>query len=157
MCNLLSLVWMIAIAHSACAAEPSAAATPDGAEPMNEALKTGATAAQLFLSYLKPYATTEFPGTLAWMSGAGAAIAALDKDHPTESWRSLNPDSLITHNAAWWEAYYEVAPGDPGLALLHGSTLLCAGDAQRAMQVLRIALNHQELDAGSAKIVVTII
>ncbi len=39
---------------------------------MKEALKTGATAAQLFLSDLKPYATTEFPGALAWVHGAGA-------------------------------------------------------------------------------------
>jgi tetratricopeptide (TPR) repeat protein len=153
---LLLLLSVVAVAAGALAADPPQVAEQAEVDPMKEALRTGATTAQLFLSYLKPYATTEFPGTLAWVQGAGATIAGLDKDHPTEAWRSLNPDHLITRNAAWWAAYYEAAPGDPGLALLHGGALLCAGDAQRAMQVLRIALNHQDLDTGAARIVVSV-
>jgi tetratricopeptide (TPR) repeat protein len=154
--NLLLLLGVVAVAGGALAAEPPKASEPADADPMKEALRTGATAAQIFLSYLKPNATTEFPGTLAWVYGAGATIEGLDKENPTDAWRSLDPDQLITHNAAWWEAYYEVAPGDPGLALLHGSTLLCAGDAQRAMQVLRLALNHEDLDEGSARIIISV-
>jgi tetratricopeptide (TPR) repeat protein len=152
----LLLLSVVAVASGTLAADPPQASGTDGADPIKEALMTGATAAQIFLSYLKPNATTEFPGTLAWVYGAGATIEGLDKEHPTDAWRSLDPDQLITHNAAWWEAYYEVAPGDPGLALLHGGTLLCAGDPQRAMQVLRLALNHQDLDEGSARIIISV-
>jgi hypothetical protein len=123
---------------------------------MKEALQTGATVAQIFLGYLEPKATTEFPGTLAWMAGAGGALARLDKDKPSDAWRGLDPDQLITRNAAWWQTFYEVAPADPGLALLHAGGLLCAGDAQRAMVVLRLALNHDSLDAGSAKIIISV-
>ena len=150
-------VGVLALTQPASPAEaPRGETPPADADPMKEALKTGATAAQIFLEYLKPNATTEFPGTLAWVIGAGATIAGLDKENPTDAWRGLDPDRLITHNAAWWQAFYEVTPGDPGMALLHGGTLLCAGDPQRAMQVLRLALNHTELDAGSAKIIVSV-
>jgi tetratricopeptide (TPR) repeat protein len=154
--SLFLLLIVVGVSGGAWAADPPQASEPVDVDPMKEALMTGATAAQIFLSYLKPNATTEFPGTLAWVYGAGATIAGLDKDHPTDAWRSLDPDQLITHNAAWWEAYYEIAPGDPGLALLHGGTLLCAGDPQRAMQVLRLALNHEDLDEGSARIIISV-
>lgn len=38
----------------------------------------------------------------------------------------------MTHNENFWRAYYEVAPGDPGIVLLHASLLLCGGEADRA-------------------------
>jgi tetratricopeptide (TPR) repeat protein len=154
--NLLLWIALLTAPLGRMAAQQPGGAASDGADPMKEALKTGATAAQLLLSDLKRYATTEFPGTLGWVHGAGATVAALDKENPTDAWRSLDPDRLITRNAAWWQAYYEVAPADPGLAVLHGATLLCAGDAQRAIHVLRIALNHGEMDAGSARVIVSI-
>jgi tetratricopeptide (TPR) repeat protein len=125
-------------------------------DPMREALSTGATVSQIFLEYLKPNATPEFPGIESWVKGAGATLAALEKDNPSDAWRALDPEQLITRNPAWWQAFFEISPGDPGLALLHGGTLLTAGDAQRAMIVLRLALNHKDLDAGSAKVIISV-
>lgn len=129
---------------------------PPNVDPMKEALQTGATVAQIFLGYLEESASPEFPGTEAWLKGAGATLGGLDKDNATPSWNSLDPERLITRNEEWWQAFYEVSPADPGLALLHGGSLLCTGDAQRAMLVLRLALNHDALDAGSAKVITSV-
>lgn len=134
-----------------------AADAPPATDPVKEALQTGATVAQIFLSYLEPNATPDFPGTAAWVKGTGATLAGLDKDHPSEAWRGLDPDLLITRNPAWWQSYYEVAPADPGMALLHAGALLCAGDAQRAIIVLRLALNYKNLDPDSARIIASVI
>ncbi|OAI56561.1 hypothetical protein AYO49_00745 [Verrucomicrobiaceae bacterium SCGC AG-212-N21] len=154
----LLLLWLTAVPLWAAEAPKGGAkaeAEPQG-DPFKEALQSGATVAQLFLEYLKPHATTEFPGTLAWTLGAGATLGRLDAQKADDSWRALEPESLITRNAAWWQMFYEVAPGDPGLALLQAGTLLSAGDAQRAMIVLRLALNHKDLDAGTARIIISV-
>jgi tetratricopeptide (TPR) repeat protein len=131
-------------------------AAPPTGDPVKESLQTGITVAQTFLEYLKPHATTEFPGTMAWFLGSGSILTKLDKDNPSDTWRSLDPERLITRNAAWWQMFYELAPADPGLALLHGGSLLAAGDAQRAMVVLRLALNHKDIDTGTARIIISV-
>lgn len=154
--NLVLWLSVFAVAAAASAADAPAAKAEAQIDPMMEALKTGATVAQTFTSYLKPHATTKFPGILAWMTGAGATLAGLDRERPTEAWRSLDPDQFITRNPAWWQAFYEISPADPGLALLQGGGLLCAGDPQRAMEVLRLSLNHADLDAAASKIIVTL-
>lgn len=149
--KLLVLSTIFAGAVQARAAEP-----PPSVDPIKGALQTGATVAQIFLGYLKPSATPEFPGIASWVKGAGATLAGLEKDNPTDAWRSLDPNQLITRNEAWWQAFYEVSPADPGLALLHGGSLLSAGDAQRAMLVLRLALHHDDLDAGTARVITSV-
>ena len=150
-------VWKSTLLFLMLAVAPLRAAdAPAPVDPVMEALQTGATVAQLFLSYLEPNATPDFPGTDAWVKGTGATLAALDKDHPSEAWKALDPEQLITHNPAWWQSYYEVAPADPGMALLHAGALLTAGDAQRAMIILRLALNYDNLDAGSARIIISV-
>lgn len=153
---LLPLAATMTVAWAARCVAQAPAPEAEGADPMKEALRTGATVAQIFMRYLEPNATTEFPGTLAWVHGPGAVIAGLDAEKPADSWRGLDPEQLITRNAAWWQAFYEVSPADPGLALLHGGVLLCAGDAQRALEVLRLALNHSDLDEGSARIMISV-
>jgi hypothetical protein len=42
----------------------------------------------------------------------------------------LDVDALVTNNPHYWQAYYEVVPGDPGLGLLHGGLLHFGGETR---------------------------
>lgn len=75
----------------------------------------------------------DYPGLTVWRREfleAGQSALAIDADQ------------LVTRNAHWWVAYYEVAPGDPALMLLHGELLLAGGEAQRAQQLAAIYLQR---------------
>jgi tetratricopeptide (TPR) repeat protein len=55
---------------------------------------------------------------------------------------AVDADKLVTRNDHWWVAYYEVAPGDPALMLLHCELLLAGGEAQRSQQLAAIYLQR---------------
>ena len=42
----------------------------------------------------------------------------------------------VTHNPHFWHAYFEIAPGDPGMGLLHAGLLLGCGEATGALHVI---------------------
>lgn len=62
----------------------------------------------------------------------------------------------MQHNANFWQMYYEVVPGDPGLAMLHAGVLLAAGDADRAQTVLRLTMHRGDLEEQTQKILISI-
>lgn len=123
---------------------------------MTEARVTGVTVLQLMQDNLRSRDKDEFPGINAWMSGEGKALAALDKGKPDDSWRNLDSTKLIHGNADFWQLFYEVVPGDPGLAMLHAGTLLAAGDADRAQSILRLTLHRGDLDESTRRILISV-
>lgn len=89
--------------------------------------------AQAIVEKMGDTAGGDFPGLNVWrreFKEAGEIPLAVDVD------------KLVTNNTHWWVAYYEVAPGDPALMLLHCELLLAGGEAQRAQQLAAIYLQR---------------
>lgn len=123
---------------------------------MAEARVMGVTVVQLMQGNLQSRSETSFPGIHDWMLKEGKSFNELDKDKPDDSWRKLDSRKLAQHNANFWQMYYEVVPGDPGLAMLHAGVLLAAGDADRAQTVLRLTLHRGDLEEDTQKIIISI-
>lgn len=123
---------------------------------MAEARVMGVTVVQLMQDNLKSRSETSFPGIHDWMLKEGKVFNELHKDKPDDSWRKLDSRKLVQHNANFWQMYYEVVPGDPGLAMLHAGVLLAAGDADRAQNILRLTLHRDDLDATTQKVLISI-
>jgi tetratricopeptide (TPR) repeat protein len=98
----------------------------------------------------------DFPGTDAWLKGAGKTFDELNPEKPSDDWRKLDADVLVTGNPAFWQMYYEVLPGDAGIYLLHASALLAAGDAYRTDFVLRIICHSNMVDERNLKYLVAL-
>ena len=124
---------------------------------MAAARQAGVTVLQLMQENLKPNDKPAFPGIQAWLRAEGQTLGKLDKDKPAGSWRKLDADKLITHNTNFWQLYYEIVPGDPGLAMLHAGSLLAAGDAERAQIVLRLTLHRGDLNEETKRILLGIL
>lgn len=58
----------------------------------------------------------------------------------------IDVGGLIDHNPDFWSAYYEIAPGDPLMVMLHVSLLLAAGDIVRADRVATLAINFGRME-----------
>ena len=123
---------------------------------MAEARVTGVTLVQLMQGNLKSRDEASFPGINDWMLKEGKVFSELNKDKPEESWRKLDSRKLVQHDANFWQMYYEVVPGDPGLAMLHAGVLLAAGDADRAQTILRLTLHRGDLDETTQKVLTSI-
>ncbi len=123
---------------------------------MSGARVMGVAVVQLMQDRLNPSEGTKFPGIHDWMSKEGKTLAKLDKATPDESWRKLDSRKLVQHNANFWQMYYEVVPGDPGLAMLHAGALLAAGDPDRAQTILRMTMNRGDLDDTTGKLITSL-
>ena len=81
---------------------------------------------------------TDYPGVAALTRELNSLAAA------THGGRGVPPlaiDRVVDHNPDFWRAYYEIAPGDPLMAMLHTGLLLAAGEAARADAVATLAIN----------------
>ncbi len=80
----------------------------------------------------------EFPGVAALADDLRviSANSAASRGAPT-----VDVGKLLDHNPNFWRAYYEIAPGDPLMTMLHVGLLLAAGDAARADAVATLAIN----------------
>ena len=143
------------LALALCLLSSSLQAQTDTPE-MTEARVTGVTVVQLMQSNLEDCDGPSFPGIRDWLAKEGKTFNELPKDKPDDSWRKLDSRKLVLHNANFWQLYYEVVPGDPGLAMLHAGALLTAGDADRAQTILRLTLHRGDLDPQTQKILVSI-
>lgn len=119
---------------------------------MREARVTGVTVAQLMEDNLRSWDKRTFPGIHAWMAGEGKTLADLDKAKADDTWRKLDSAKLVRRNPDFWQLFYEVVPGDPGLAMLHAGASLAAGDADRAQVLLRLHLHRGDLDDKTRRI-----
>ncbi len=126
--SILSLICF-AVPHRLSADEPA----PKTAFPeLEQARKTGWELASLILSTLEAGDKKKWPGATAWLAEFRKATKGIDLKIPVEKWPAFDVDALVTRNPQFWVAYYEIAPGDSGLMLLHAGLLLAAGEANRA-------------------------
>ena len=118
-------------------------AAPD---EVSKAHRTGWEFSGVAVSLLRKGELKEFPGTTAWLEDYGrieADAAGIKKDAP---FPAIDVDALVTSNPNFWRMVYEIAPGDPALALLHSSLLLAGGEAQRALQLSVLARQRPGVD-----------
>lgn len=140
-------LFLISASFLAKGQEPVSAAAVDVDTPaMMDGRKLGVTTVQFMQEQLVRYDKPEFPGVHTWLAEDGKMLGNLKRNKPDSTWRNLNPDTLVTRNAAFWQMYYEVAPADPGLAMLHAGALLAAGDADRAQAILRLTFHRADLE-----------
>lgn len=127
------------------AKSPQAAATgedekkeplPKGtAKEWHTARQQGFQLVRFVVTALEKNDAKEFPGIAAWVADYQAAVKEIDPDVDPATWPALDVDALVTHNPRYWQAYFEVAPGDPGLAMLHGGLLHLGGESARGSYV----------------------
>lgn len=89
-----------------------------------------------------------FPGLHAWLKEYRAAGGTPGKRMGAGALPKLDADRLASRNPAFWRAYFEIVPGDPGAMLLHASLLLAGGEASRAAYVLIIARQTVDIESG---------
>ena len=83
-----------------------------------------------------------FPGIDAWLKDFRKQTQGLDPKADPSKWPNVDVDALVTRNANFWRAYYEIAPGDPCLNMLHAGILLGCGEACRAGHVLEFEQHY---------------
>ena len=90
----------------------------------------------------------DFPGVAGLAADLHAVEAATRGNHGVPP---VDIGRLLDHNPNFWRAYYEIAPGDPLMAMLHVGLLLAAGDAVRADRVATLAINFGRMDLAYRK------
>ena len=86
--------------------------------------------------------TADYPGLRAWLKEFEAAQGKAGNGDDTKPFRAIDSDALVTRNANWWAAYYEIAPGDPMVLALHSVILLAGGEPQRAQQLAALSMQR---------------
>jgi hypothetical protein len=129
---LLPNVLGVSLAH---ADDPPKAANA----PLNEARRAGWAMATMVLEKLESSDEKHFPGIVTWVADFRKATKGIDAKVAPDKWPAFDVDAQVTHNPKFWRAYFEVAPGDPGLMLLHAGLLLSAGECNRASYILQLA------------------
>jgi hypothetical protein len=112
---------------------------PQTGRELQEARRIGWELAMEIVEAMEAGERRGFPGIEAWLKDAHKVAKGNGPKPLAEPWLLLDGDALVTRNPHYWQAYYEIAPGDPGLALLHAGLLLASGEATRASQLVVIA------------------
>src|SRR4051812_23335123 len=97
---------------------------PQSTDQLAAARKTGWQLVQLVAEKLN--GGPEFPGIEAWRKEFEGQTKGINVNIPPNQWPQVDIDALVTNNPNFWRAYFEIAPGDPGLAMLHAGLLLTA-------------------------------
>jgi tetratricopeptide (TPR) repeat protein len=134
----IALVAALANPRSIPAAEP-AKPEPSAEEILGLARHVGWQMTGVIIEKLQPQPGRNYPGIAAWLKGYRELTKDIDPQTPPEKWPTLDADELATRNPDFWRAYYEIAPGDPGVMAWHAGLLLSGGESARALYVLVIA------------------
>lgn len=118
------------------------------AEALAQARQVGWTAAASLIAGLEKADAATFPGAHAWLGDYRKATDGLDPKATPNSWPEIDIDELVTHNPNFWQAYYEIAPGDPGLMMLHAALLQGAGEISRSSYIIALAKQRPNIDKG---------
>ncbi|MEA3213672.1 MAG: hypothetical protein QOE70_6729 [Chthoniobacter sp.] len=94
------------------------------------------------VSLLEQGDNAPFPGLRAWLEDFHRTAATVPTAETVGPFPAVDSDALVTHNPHFWDAYFEIQPADPGLALLHSSLLLTGGEAQRAIALALFGLQR---------------
>ncbi len=84
----------------------------------------------------------QWPGTDAWLKDFREQTKGFDKDTPVAKWPKVDVGLLVDHNPNFWRMYFEIAPADPTLLMIHSGLLLSQGEAKRAAYIIELA-RHQ--------------
>ena len=106
---------------------------------LNKARRTGWQLALVVIRKLEAGDQKNPPGIQAWLKDLRKVAKSIDLEAGPDRWPAIDTDALLTRNPNFWQAYYEIAPGDPGLMLLEAGLLLSAGEAVRASHVIVVA------------------
>lgn len=121
----------------------AAVAPADDTPTPEDAARAGAwTVAAALVGQMEKNDTTDFPGVRGWLKDFHAVLDKAGDGAASRPFRAVDSDALVTRNANWWAAYYEIAPGDPALLALHSLLLLAGGEAQRAQQLAAIGMQR---------------
>jgi hypothetical protein len=106
---------------------------------LNDARGAGWEVTLVVVGKLEAGAQKMSPGIRAWLKDFRKASRGIDVKIAADKWPAMDIDALVSRNPNFWQAYYEIAPGDPGLMLLHAGLLLSAGEATRSSQLIVVA------------------
>ena len=140
-------------------AEPVPEAAPDAAplDPREAAKREAWRSAVLIISLLEQGDNRAFPSIRAWLEDFHQIAATTPPPESGKPFPALDTDALVTRNPHFWSAFYEVQPGDPGLALLHSALLLSGGEAQRASALAAFGLQRpaipEEIKRGLTSVI----
>jgi lipoprotein NlpI len=98
---------------------------------------------QDLLPLLDTQSDASFPGVTAFAHDLRAIAASAPNSHEVPP---IEVGRLVDHNPDFWSAYYEIAPGDPLMVMLHVSLLLAAGEVVRADRVATLAINFGRME-----------
>ncbi len=131
------LLWVVLVCLARAAAS-TAAAVPVG--ELQDAQRAGWDTASLLTQGMAGADPRRFPGIHEWLKEYRAAGGTPGKRAASgAAVPRIDADRLVTRNPAFWRAYFEMAPGDPGTMLLHASLLMAGGEVSRAAYVLIVA------------------
>jgi tetratricopeptide (TPR) repeat protein len=139
--RILSLFAVAALA----AARPCRADEPAANPDLHAARRIGLTLALTIVEKLEDGDNKDFPRIKAWLGDFRKAIKGIDPKGDAGKWPAFDADVVLTRNPHFWQLYFELAPADPGLALLHAGLLLYGGEGTRASYLLTIAAQRQGL------------
>ncbi len=124
--------------------EPAPPTPPE--EPRDAARREAWTSAVLIVSLLEQGDNASYPGIRAWLDDFRLVAATTPPPEIGKPFPAVAADELVTRNPNFWAAFYEIQPGDAGLALLHSALLLSGGEAQRASVVAALGLQRSGPD-----------
>ena len=128
---LVGILWLWNAATSAAASMPG--------NELQDAQRAGWDTASLLAQGMSAADARRFPGIHEWLKEYRAAGGMPGKRAGPGPIPRIDVDRLVTRNPAFWRAYFEMAPGDPGTMLLHGSLLLAGAEVSRSAYVLILA------------------
>jgi hypothetical protein len=82
------------------------------AEKMHAARRFGWQLATLTIENLRAADPKEYPGIVAWLRDFDKATKGIDLKVAPNKWPAVDADALLTNNPSFWQAHYEIAPGD---------------------------------------------
>jgi tetratricopeptide (TPR) repeat protein len=106
---------------------------------LSEAKKMGWDSAMEVIKALDAGDQKEFPGIRAWLKDFHKQTKGIDFKATPQKGQPIDADALLVHNPNFWRAFYEIAPGDPALTILHAGLLLTGGEASRASYVIEMS------------------
>lgn len=117
-------------------------------DPRDRAKREAWGFAVLVASVLEREDNNAFPGIRALLADFRRVEAAMPALAAGTEFPTLDSETLVTRNPRFWSACYEIAPGEPGFALLHAALLLCGGEAQRATVIATLGLQRGATPPG---------
>jgi hypothetical protein len=94
----------------------------------------------------------QWPGTHAWLKDLREQTKGIGKDTPLAKWPKVEIGMLVDRNPNFWRMYYEIAPGDPTLTLIHAGLLLSQGEAKRAAYILELGKHRPGIPKESRQV-----